>query len=143
VVVLNCSNNPPGASISSPSSGLTTVNSTTVAGCTSAGTITFNLNPTDADNDKISMAVSGLPSGASLTVSGNGGYTPSGSFSWNLTGVTPGTYTFYVTYTDDGCPLSSKQSLAYTIVVSNGARSTFTLLSAATCVAKAQFTVSP
>ena len=39
------------------------------------------------------------------------------SFTWNTTNVAPGTYIFFLTFQDDGCPLSSKQTIAYTIII--------------------------
>ena len=89
------------------------------------------------------MQVSGLPSGATFVITGNNGYTPSGAFSWNITNVTPGIYNFFVTFTDDGCPLSSKQSLAYTVIVYGPPAPGFSLISLPNCNAKARFSLTP
>jgi gliding motility-associated-like protein len=143
-VVLNtCNNNPPGGTVSSPSTGVATINGTTVAACASLGIISFQINPTDLDGDHINMAYSGLPAGSTFSITGNNGYTPSATFTWNITNVTPGTYNFFVTFTDDGCSLSSKQTLAYTVVVYGNPNPGFTLISAATCTAKAKFSLTP
>jgi len=144
VVVLSpCSNNPPNGSISTPTGG-TIVDSTQFNICSNTGTFSFHLDPTDADvTDSITMTVSGLPAGATLNITGNGTPTPLGTFSWSTTGVAPGNYTFYVTYKDNGCPLSSTQTLAYTITVFPSPTMAYAQVSAATCLKKAVFTVTP
>lgn len=132
-------NNPPGGNVSSVAGG-TAINGTTVTAC--QGPISFSLNPTDADGDNIDVQWSGLPAGASFIVTGNNTASPQGTFSWNVTNVPVGSYTFFVTYTDNGCPLSSKQTVAYTVIVQPAAHFTFTLLAAATCTSKAAFMVT-
>ncbi|WP_276132862.1 gliding motility-associated C-terminal domain-containing protein [Polluticoccus soli] len=142
VVLNNCNNNPPGGGISNVSGG-TLVNSTTVSVCQGQGSFAFSINPTDLDGNSINVSASGIPTGASFTITNNNTIAPIGSFSWNLVGVTPGTYNFFITYTDDGCPLSSKQTQAYTINVLPQPKITFGLVSAATCTKKAKFNVTP
>lgn len=141
VVFATCSNNPPGGVISSVSGG-TLKDSVTVNVCQSAGSVSFHINPTDADGDTINVAWSGIPSGATFTLDSNNTRAPRGSFSWNVSSVTPGAYTFFITYTDNGCPLSSKQTRAYTINVLPNPTIQFNLVSAATCTKKAVFTVT-
>jgi gliding motility-associated-like protein len=142
VVLNNCNNNPPGGNISNVVGG-TLVNSTTASVCQNQGSFTFNINPTDLDGNAINVSASGIPAGATFTITNNNTTAPIGSFSWNLSGVTPGTYNFFITYTDDGCPLSSKQTQAYTINVLPIPKITFSLVSAATCTKKAVFNVTP
>ncbi|RYE26155.1 MAG: T9SS type B sorting domain-containing protein [Sphingobacteriales bacterium] len=142
VVISPCSNNPPGGTITNHNSG-TLVDTVTLKACKSNGTVTFNINPTDLDGDGINMVANGLPAGASFTVTNNNTSSPTGAFSWNITNVAAGTYTFFVTYTDDGCPLSSKQTMAYSIIVLPIPGISFQLVSAATCTKKAVFKVTP
>ena len=89
------------------------------------------------------MTVAGLPTGATVSIVGNGTLAPTCTFNWTTTGVAPGTYIFYVTYQDDGCPLSGKQTIAYTITVFPMPTEAYAPVSAATCVAKAVFHVTP
>jgi gliding motility-associated-like protein len=140
-VILVNGNNPPGGSII-PTSGGTAISPTALQACKSAGTASFNITPTDADGNAINVQASGVPAGAVLNITGNNTASPQISFSWNISGVTPGTYTFFVTYTDNGCPLSSKQTVAYTVFVQPAPVYSFTLLAAATCTSKAAFRVT-
>jgi gliding motility-associated-like protein len=144
IVVLNtCNNNPPTGTISNTSTNIGLANPTDISVCASAGTISFNINPIDSDGDHINMQVAGLPPGASFTIFGNNSYYPIGSFSWNVSTATPGTYNFFITFTDDGCSISSKQTLAYTITVYGNPLSGFTLLTPATCSYKAKYSLTP
>lgn len=142
VVLNNCNNNPPDGSISNPVNG-TLVDGTTIKACAGSAMLSFNIPVTDLDGDNINVAVQGAPAGAVTAVAANNTPNPNFSFSWNLAGVAPGSYTFYLTFTDDGCPLTSKQTVAYTIQVFPRPGMTFALLEPATCVAKAKFSITP
>ena len=142
VVLSPCSNNPPTGSMSAASGG-TIVGATQLNICNNAGLFTFHVNPTDADLDTITMTSSGLPAGATFSVINNSTIAPLGTFQWNASTAAPGTYTFYITYQDRGCPLSSRQSIAYTINILPAPTEIVTLISAATCTRKAVFTVTP
>jgi hypothetical protein len=141
VVLSNCNNNAPGANIANPSGG-TASGTNMLTACQENGNVSFNLNPTDMDANVINVAVTGLPTGATLNIANNNTTSPTSNFSWNVSGVVPGVYTFYVTYTDDGCPLSSKQTLAYTIIVNATPTIAYTQTSLAACGKKAIFTVT-
>lgn len=114
-VILSCSNHPPSA-VPSTIVGGTSSGTYTLSSCANT-MFSFNLAPTDPEGDKITMSASGLPSGASFSVAGNGGASPIASFSWNTAGVTPGIYIFYINYKDDACPLSYSQTIAYSITI--------------------------
>ncbi|MBS1645415.1 MAG: gliding motility-associated C-terminal domain-containing protein [Bacteroidetes bacterium] len=143
VALSSCSNNPPTGVISNTSSGVYNLGASGVEACAAQGLISFKINPTDSDGNHINIQVAGLPSGASFNITGNNGYTPSGTFVWNITNVAPGTYNFFLTFTDDGCSLSSKQSLAYSVTVYGKPNPGIALISAATCVKKAKISFSP
>lgn len=143
VVLNNCNNRPPGGYISNNSAGNLSNNNTTITACQSSGVLTFNINPSDSDGDAITVAFSGIPTGATFTVSNNSTTSPTGSFSWNVSNVIPGSYNFFITYTDNGCPLSSKQTQAYTIVILPDPTVAFALVSPATCSKKARFNFTP
>ncbi len=141
VVITPCSNIPPNGNISGASAG--TVTGTTISLCQSVGPFTFHINPTDPGGNHITMTVSGLPTGATFSIIGNGTLAPLGTFAWNTTGVAPGSYIFYVNYADDGCPLSGQQTIAYTVTILPMPTETYSLVSLATCTVKAVFHVTP
>ncbi len=142
VVLNNCSNTAPVGIPTLPVNAAIR-DSTTIRACANSGTISFSINPTDVNGDSIDITYAGLPAGAALSVAGNGTVAPMGNFSWNLTGVAAGNYTFFVTYTDRGCPLSSRRTTAYTIRINPLPAYTYALQTPATCGAKAIFTLTP
>ncbi|RYE22512.1 MAG: hypothetical protein EOP51_13065, partial [Sphingobacteriales bacterium] len=138
-VVINGNNDPPTGQVSGVTGGIRK-SKTVVQAC--QGLVSFNLNPTDANADHITITSQGLPTGATLSVTGNGGTAPISTFSWNAATVAPGTYTFFVTYADDGCPLKSTQTIAYSVIIVPPVRFNFALLSGATCIKKAAYSVT-
>ncbi len=116
-VVLSCNNNPPSGIISNPSIGFIDSN-TNIYICQSAPSLSFNINPVDPNNDKIIATVSGLPGNATSGISGNNTSAPIITINWAPSGgFVIGNYNFYINYLDDGCPLASNQTIAYTIHV--------------------------
>lgn len=143
VVLNNCSNNPPGGKITNNNTGKVDTSGTSINVCQSAGPVTFNINATDLDTDVINVVVSGLPAGATFNITNNNTIAPTGAFSWNVSSITPGSYNFFITYTDQGCPLASKQTIAYTVNVLPKPTVAIAITSPATCTKKAIFTMTP
>ena len=143
VVINNCNNNPPIGNISNNSAGSTLIDTTTIKICKSNGTLSFNINPTDIDGNTINMVANGIPTGATFTISNNNTVNPIGIFSWNLTTASPGTYTFFITYEDNGCPLVSKQTQAYTIIVLPYPSSAVSITAQPVCSQKGQIKIIP
>lgn len=143
VVLNNCNNNPPGGAISNNNGGTIVNNGLGVIACQSVDTLGFKINPTDLDNDNITMSVAGLPAGASFVVTSNGGTAPSAQFTWSVANAAPGSYNFFVTYLDNGCPLSSKQTQAYTITILPDPKLAYAVLSPITCTKKEVFSMTP
>lgn len=143
VVLNNCNNNPPTGFISNNSGGTLINGNTEVVACQSVGTLTFNVSPTDLDNDNITITANGVPVGSTFSVTSNNTTAPTGTFSWNLTNVPAGSYTFFLTFLDNGCPLSSKQTQAYTVTVLPNPTVSLTIDTPASCVAKARITLTP
>ena len=112
--------------------------------CANQGPISFTVNPTESTGtNNITVTYAALPAGATFTTVGNGTPAPHCTFSWSTIGVTPGSYTFYVTYTDNNCPLAAVQTLAYTVIILPLPTISYTLLSAATCTKKAAISIIP
>lgn len=118
IVINTCNNNAPAPG---PITGLNLgvqTSPTEIQVCEgTTGTLNFNFTASDANNDHITITYAGLPAGATATISNNNTTAPQFNFSWNVNALATGNYTFYVTFKDDGCPLASTQTVAYTIVV--------------------------
>lgn len=142
LVFNNCNNNPPGGAMVQPQGG-TISNGTEFNACAGKDTIRFQIPGADLDGDTIDMAVTGIPSSAQFSISSNRTTSPVGSFSWNLQGVATGTYTFFITYTDYGCPLSSRQTIAYNVHVRPRPQMSYGLTTPPGCIAKARYQVYP
>jgi len=142
-LVQTCTNTPPNGNLSAPSAG-TVVDNTHFNICQGAGAFTLHIVPYEAvTTNDIYVTASGLPSGMTFVTTGNGTPTPSCLISWSTTGVPPGSYTFYVTYSDNNCPLAGTQTIAYTITVLPQPTVSYTLLSAANCINKAAISIIP
>jgi gliding motility-associated-like protein len=85
--------------------------------CEGTGSIFFKIHATDPDNDRINVTANGLPAGASLNILNNNTQSPDLTFNWSLNGAAPGNYNFFITFKDEGCPLSSQRTIAYTVRV--------------------------
>lgn len=116
VVLNNCNNQSPSGSIFS-TNGATLASPTTVKICNGTGNFSFSINATDPDGDSLTAIVSGLPAFANATITNNGSTSVFITISCVLPPGNTQNITFFVTYQDSGCPLSSKQTLAYTIQV--------------------------
>ncbi len=142
-LVQTCTNIPPTGGMSGATNG-TITDSTHFQICKNSGVFSFNINPTEVTaTNNITVTYSGLPAGATFTITGNGTPTPHTTFTWNSTGLTPGTYTFYVTFTDDNCPLSGVHTIAYTITILPIPTISYSLISAATCTKRAAISIIP
>ena len=142
IVLSTCSNRSPYGKISGVAGGTATDN-TTVNMCKNDTLLTFNINPVDSDGNNINVTYEGLPTGATLSITGNNTTNPSCAFSWNTSTVAAGTYYFYVTYQDNACPLSSKQTVVYTINVLPKPGLTVSTVSLTTCTKKNVFDIIP
>jgi len=120
IIVQNCPGNPPQASA---------INGTLPAqpyDPNNPGTYTyfacvnqnfcFTINFRDPDNQNVTvLPPTGLPTGATWTVTGNGTTNATGQLCWTPT--TAGTYNFTVTVEDNSCPIKRQNTYGYTIRV--------------------------
>lgn len=142
IVLSSCSNRSPFGNISSVAWGIAS-SSTVVNSCKNDSLLTFNINPVDSDGNNINVSIAGLPTGATMSVTGNNTTSPSCAFSWNTSSVAAGTYYFYITYQDNACPLSSKQTVVYTINIIAKPALTISTVSLTTCLKKNVFDLIP
>ncbi len=121
VVLTNCNNTPATSKIDTSKSN--SVSGGAVAGpndfniCYGADSAEFNIIALNAAKDTIVVSVAGLPTGVLATVDSSNKTQPIVTIHWTSTGAPPGSHTFFVTYKDNGCPLTSTQTMAYTIHV--------------------------
>ena len=142
-LVLTCTTSLPGAGMSTATGG-TITDSTHFQICANSGPFSFHISPTGPDTSVyVTMTSAGLPTGSTFNVTGNGTHTPVGTFSWNSTGLAPGSYTFYVTFRDNNCPLSGIQTLAYTVTIMAAPNISYSLITGATCLRKAAVSIIP
>lgn len=105
--------------------------------CANADSIRFDIVPSNPGNDTIYASVAGVPTGATVTISKDSTTKPIITFRWIKPNVPAGNYTFYVTYKDNGCPLSSTQTQAYTVHVYEPNEFTTRIAAPTQCVHKA------
>ena len=120
IILDNCSNDAPAGPVSNIKNGnIKNENGNLILEVCEGqeADISFDINSTDINGDNIQITSANLPDGATLDIVNNGSTNPSLHFKWNAAAATPGNYIIYVTYTDDGCPLVSSQTIAYTIRV--------------------------
>ena len=84
-----------------------------IATCQSG--LNFDILPRDTAHNNITVSYTSLPPGANITLSNNGTPTPTLHFSWNTSLYPAGSYLFYVIYKNNACPISTSQTIAYTI----------------------------
>lgn len=121
IVLGTCNNSTPVARIdpdaSSFSGGVLDTANNIFTVCAGNNTIFFKINALDPDNDRVNVTVNGLPAGALLNITNNNTAAPALVFNWNLSTAAPGNYNFFITFKDEGCPLSSQRTIAYTVRV--------------------------
>ena len=118
-LVLTCTDIPPSGTFASASGGGGTLtDSTHFKICQNSGAFSITLNGSESDtSNKIFVTATGLPAGSTFTTTNDSTNHPVSTFSWTSTGVTPGTYTFNVTFNDNSCPLYGTRTNTYTVVI--------------------------
>jgi hypothetical protein len=110
-VIQNCSNILP--DLSGLNGSATVFDTATCAG----STMCFDVLGSDLNaSNNITMSASGLPAGATFTVTGTGN-NQVGRFCWTTTVANIGTHVFSVNVRDDACPIPGQNSRAYTLII--------------------------
>lgn len=122
VFLQNCTNTAPSTPVGNVNNGEllpgSTANNVEFRVCEAQQVqFTYEVSVTDPQNDNVEVFATNLPGGATLNVTNNNTPNPSVSIAWDLSTVPAGTYQFYVTFKDDGCPLSSVKVVSYTVYV--------------------------
>jgi gliding motility-associated-like protein len=140
IVLNNCNNTPSNNAVDTNKANLHAVavfNANTVNICYGTNTSQFQIKAINPGADTIDASVSGLPTGATATITQNKTPNPIIQINWNLPTLAPGNYNFFVTYRDNGCPLSSVQTQAYTVAVVIPFSIYSTILAPTQCIHKA------
>jgi gliding motility-associated-like protein len=120
IVLNNCSNLSPTGIVDSNGAGnIKAINEIEI--CNADSFLSFVILANDPDSGQIDVQLSGVPSGMNYTVVGNNTTSPRIVVDYTLPPnlIAGNNFSFFVTYTDDDCPISSKQQLAYTVKVVN------------------------
>lgn len=115
IVLNNCDNSPSNGALQNVTSGYASGNIISI--CQGTPNVSFTINVTDPDGDFVKIIPAGIPATASFSVSGDSTANPKINFSWKTDTLPPGIYNIFITYQDNHCPISSKQTIAYTIRV--------------------------
>ena len=117
-LVQACVQSPPHGGIVSATGSGAIQDSVAYQICTNSGAFTLQMDPVESGGTaSITVTYSGLPSGSTVTVANNSTPNPIATFSWTSTGVAPGTYTFYLTYTDNNCPIAGTATYAFNVTI--------------------------
>jgi hypothetical protein len=117
VLVNSDANNLPAGGFSVPMD-CSLIDTVTLQVCDTVGSFSAEIHGADADAaDTIYVTSFGVPAGASLTTVDNGTPHPVSTFSWNATTAGAGTYTFFMKFNDNACPMSGTQTIAYMVKV--------------------------
>lgn len=120
IQVQNCTGNPPRASAINGTLFAQPYNPNdpgtyTYVACVNQN-FCFDINFRDPDNQNVTvLPPTGLPTGATWNVTGNGTTNATGQLCWTPT--TAGTYNFTVTVEDNSCPIKRQNTYGYTIRV--------------------------
>ncbi|RQO31469.1 hypothetical protein DBR32_05775 [Taibaiella sp. KBW10] len=121
VILQNCTNTAPSTPVSGAQNGdllPSTPSSVQFETCEAqTATFAFDVPVTDQQGDNVTITATNIPTGATFNVTNNGTPNPTAHFSWILNTVAAGTYQFFITYRDDGCPISSIKTVTYTVYV--------------------------
>ncbi len=134
VIINGCTNTAPSTPINNVSNGELlpgTPTSVEFKACEAQQvSFTFDINVVDPQGDNILITSTNLPAGATLDIQNNNTTNPTAIFNWNLATVPAGTYQFFITFKDDGCPMSVVKTVTYTVYVQqfNGNFSTNTIV---------------
>ncbi|RYD95677.1 MAG: PKD domain-containing protein, partial [Sphingobacteriales bacterium] len=134
VIINGCTNTAPSTPINNVSNGELlpgTPTSVEFKACEAQQvSFTFDINALDPQGDNITITSTNLPAGATLDIQNNGTTNPTASFNWDLSTVPAGTYQFFITFKDDGCPMSVVKTVTYTVYVQqfNGNFTTHTIV---------------
>jgi len=135
VILSNCNTTPPLANIYSITGGNNKGNTITV--CQGISDLDFKISAYDSSIDTIIATPVSVPGSATLNIANNNTTNPQLDFSWHTAAIPTGVYNFFVTYKNNHCPLSSTQTIAYTIIIVPPYTASATVLAPTQCLHQA------
>lgn len=112
--------------------------------CAENGPFSMNMNVTSTDPAlNLTVSNTGVPPGCVVSVLNNGTPNPNVTISWTSTGVTPGSYTFFLNFRDDACPINGQQTRAFTINIYPVPNVNYTIIDTNNCAHAAVVSISP
>ncbi len=121
-----------------------TLSGTHFFSCANSGSFNVFINPTTPDPTlRITVTATGLSTGFTYAVVGDGTSTPRVTLTGNTALILPGTYIIYFTFTDNHCPLVGTKTYAFTFDILPVPAITATTVSPATCDSNAVVRFDP
>lgn len=140
IVLNNCNNTPPTSKLDTTvgtKTGGVPANNTTFNVCQGTDSVRLIILPDNTGGDTVTATVNGLPAGAYATITGNTTKSPVITIDMKTLALVPGIYNFFVTYKDNGCPLSAQQTQAYSILVIRPNEVSTSIISPTQCIHQA------
>ncbi len=141
IVLTNCNSNPAVVAIDTVAgsqNGGVRSSPTAFNSCFGTDSMEFRIVAYNPAKDTLDASVNGLPPGAVVSIVQNNTPDPVIYFKWKPSGsLGVGTYNFFVTLKDKGCPLSSQQTQAYSVQVFKPNEMSTSVLAPTQCVHQA------
>jgi gliding motility-associated-like protein len=116
-LVVTCTRTPLSGTFGSTSEGLV-ADPTHFEICAETDSFSLGIVPLqEIKTNSVTIAPAGIPANSKLVIINNGTPKAEAVFSWNTVGLPPGDYPFYITYTDNGCPLPGSQTVTYIVKI--------------------------
>ncbi len=138
IVSSDCEGTPPSLKVVNVTGGAIT-GKNIINICIGTPSVSFGISVSNPDKDTTYITARNVPESAILFINGNGTPKPSVNFSWPKTDtMKPGAYTFFLDVKNDHCPISNRQTIAYTINVTPYPTISAAIISPTNCIHKAE-----
>jgi gliding motility-associated-like protein len=137
IVAADCEGTPPSLKVVNVTGGAIT-GKNVINICVGTPSVSFGISVSNPDKDTTYLTSRNVPESAILSIVKNNTPNPTIYFSWaNTDTVRPGAYTFFIDVKNNHCPISNRQTIAYTINVTPYPTVSSKIVSPTFCVQKA------
>ncbi len=136
IVSNDCEGTPPKLTVENVTGGAIT-GKNVINICVGTPSLSFSIDVSNPDRDTTYITPKNVPGTATLDIDNNNTPDPTISFNWNTATLSPGVYTFYLDVKNNHCPISNRQTLAYTINITPYPTVTAAPISPTNCVHQA------